>query len=181
MILRVGYIKEDVTFVRIDAQNLPWTGGPTTRSDAPTPHPAWLLTLNVSKDGTSTTSLGSMFQCLTTLNVKNFFLITNLNFPLSIWNHFPLFYGTVIGSEFSLEWKIDHYSLVLPLWLHSPAPYQHLSHHNDFWSSQWSTWYNPSSFTQHQWGRVRTPWRPGYWAPTHVGATQSCCCFLSQF
>jgi len=29
--------------------------------------------LNTSRDGDSTTSLGSLFQCLTTLSVKNFF------------------------------------------------------------------------------------------------------------
>jgi len=35
-----------------------------------------------------TTSLVSLFQCLTTLLVKNFFLISYLNFP---WNIFTLF------------------------------------------------------------------------------------------
>jgi len=30
-------------------------------------------------DGDSTTSMGSLFQCLTTLSVKKFFLISNLN------------------------------------------------------------------------------------------------------
>ncbi|KAK4823599.1 hypothetical protein QYF61_003799 [Mycteria americana] len=37
------------------------------------------LTLNVSRDGASTTSLGNLFQCLTTLIIKNFFLISSLN------------------------------------------------------------------------------------------------------
>ena len=37
--------------------------------------------LNTSRDGDSTTSLGSLFQCLTTLPVKKFFLISNLNLP----------------------------------------------------------------------------------------------------
>ena len=37
--------------------------------------------LNASKDGDSTTSLGSLFQCLTILSVKKFFLISNLNLP----------------------------------------------------------------------------------------------------
>ncbi|KAK4829865.1 hypothetical protein QYF61_007257 [Mycteria americana] len=32
------------------------------------------LTFNVSRDGASTTSLGNLFQCFTTLTVKNFFL-----------------------------------------------------------------------------------------------------------
>ena len=37
------------------------------------------LTLNASRDGASTTSLGNLFQCITTLCVKNFLLISNLN------------------------------------------------------------------------------------------------------
>jgi len=39
------------------------------------------LTLNVSKDGASISSLGNPFQCFTTLIVKNFFLISTLNLP----------------------------------------------------------------------------------------------------
>jgi len=37
------------------------------------------LTLNVSKDGASTISLGNLLQCLTTITVKNCFLISNLD------------------------------------------------------------------------------------------------------
>jgi len=37
------------------------------------------LTLNISRDGAATTSLGSPFQCFTTLTVKNFFLTSSLN------------------------------------------------------------------------------------------------------
>ena len=32
-------------------------------------------------DGASTASLGNLFQCVTTLCVKNFLLISNLNLP----------------------------------------------------------------------------------------------------
>jgi len=39
------------------------------------------LTLNVSRDGASTTSLGNPFQCFNTLMVKNLFLISTLNLP----------------------------------------------------------------------------------------------------
>ena len=39
------------------------------------------LALNASRDGASTTSLGSLFPCVTTLWVKNFLLISNLNLP----------------------------------------------------------------------------------------------------
>ena len=47
------------------------------------------LTLNVSKDGAPTTSLGNLFQCLITLTVK-YFLISNLNLPSSNLKPFPL-------------------------------------------------------------------------------------------
>ena len=40
--------------------------------------------LNTSRDGDSTTSLGSPFQCLTTLPVKKFFLISSLNLPWDV-------------------------------------------------------------------------------------------------
>ena len=37
--------------------------------------------LNASRDGASTTSLANLFQCITTLFVKNFLLTSNLNLP----------------------------------------------------------------------------------------------------
>ena len=46
--------------------------------------------LNVSRDGASTTYLGNLFQCVTTLWVKNFFLISNLNLPRLSLEPFPL-------------------------------------------------------------------------------------------
>ena len=39
--------------------------------------------LNTSRDGDSTAALGSLFQCLTTLSVQRFFLISNLNLPIA--------------------------------------------------------------------------------------------------
>ena len=39
------------------------------------------LALNVSRDGASTTSLGNLSQCFTTLTVKNFSLTSSLNLP----------------------------------------------------------------------------------------------------
>jgi len=39
------------------------------------------LALNTSGEGAATASPGNLFQCLTTLMVKNFFLISNLNLP----------------------------------------------------------------------------------------------------
>ena len=46
--------------------------------------------LNTSRDGNSTTSLSSLFQCLTTLSVKKFFLISNLNLPWHNLRPLPL-------------------------------------------------------------------------------------------
>uniref|UniRef100_A0A8D0EWZ9 GDNF family receptor alpha like n=1 Tax=Strix occidentalis caurina TaxID=311401 RepID=A0A8D0EWZ9_STROC len=50
------------------------------------------LALNTSREGASTTSLGNLFQCLTTLMLKNFFLISNLNLLLSVQNRYPSSY-----------------------------------------------------------------------------------------
>uniref|UniRef100_A0A8C2T4P3 BAG family molecular chaperone regulator 1 n=1 Tax=Coturnix japonica TaxID=93934 RepID=A0A8C2T4P3_COTJA len=47
------------------------------------------LVLNTSRDGASTTSLGSLFQGLTTLLVKNFPLTSNLNLPAFNLKPFP--------------------------------------------------------------------------------------------
>jgi len=48
------------------------------------------LALNASRDGASPTSLGNPFQCVTTLWVKNFFQISNLNLPCPSLKPFPL-------------------------------------------------------------------------------------------
>jgi len=45
--------------------------------------------LNMSRDRDSTTALGSLFQCLMTLSVKKFFLIYNLMLPQHILRPFP--------------------------------------------------------------------------------------------
>jgi len=46
--------------------------------------------LNISRGCDSTTSLGSLSQCLTTLSVKKFFLISNLNLPWCNLRPLPL-------------------------------------------------------------------------------------------
>ncbi|KAK4824589.1 hypothetical protein QYF61_016834 [Mycteria americana] len=46
--------------------------------------------LNTPRDGDSTTSLGSLVQCLTTLLVNKLFLISNLNLPWCNLRPFPL-------------------------------------------------------------------------------------------
>ena len=48
------------------------------------------LTLSVSRDGTSSTSLCNLFQCSTTLIIKNFFLISSRNLPSHSLKPFPL-------------------------------------------------------------------------------------------
>ena len=48
----------------------------------------WLL--NTSRDGDSTTALGSPFQCLTTHSVKKYFLISSLNLPWCNLRPLPL-------------------------------------------------------------------------------------------
>jgi len=60
---------------------LPQAGSPTSRSGT---RPVCLgthLVLNISRDGASTTPLGSLFQHLTTLTIKSFPLTSNLNLP----------------------------------------------------------------------------------------------------
>ncbi|KAK4827897.1 hypothetical protein QYF61_022320 [Mycteria americana] len=48
------------------------------------------LTLKVSRDGASTTSLGNLCQCFTTFIIKNFFLISSLNLPSFTLKPLPL-------------------------------------------------------------------------------------------
>ena len=48
------------------------------------------LTASVTRNGSSTTSLGSLCQCLTTLSVKNISLISSLNLSSFTWKPFPL-------------------------------------------------------------------------------------------
>jgi len=48
------------------------------------------LSLNTSRDGDSTTSLGSLFHYLTILSENNFFLIFNLNLPWCNLKPLPL-------------------------------------------------------------------------------------------
>jgi len=57
--------------------------------------------LNTFRDGDSTTSLGSPFQCLTTLLEKIFFLISSLNLPWCNLRPFPLIL-LVVKQEKSL-------------------------------------------------------------------------------
>jgi len=55
--------------------------------------------INTSRDGDSTTSLGSLFQCLTTLSVKKFFLISNLSLPWWNLRPFPLILSPITSEN----------------------------------------------------------------------------------
>ncbi|KAK4830710.1 hypothetical protein QYF61_012970 [Mycteria americana] len=55
--------------------------------------------LNTSRDGDSTTSLGSLFQCLITLSVKKFSLISSLNLPWRNLRPFPLVLSLVTWEK----------------------------------------------------------------------------------
>ena len=68
------------------------------------------LTLGVSRDGAPTTSPGNLCQCLTTLIVKAFFLISNINLlPLSL-QQFPL----ALSQQTLLKSLFPSYS---PFWV----------------------------------------------------------------
>ena len=56
---------------------------------------------HTSRDGDSTTSLGSPFQCLTTLSLKKLFLISHLNFPWCNLRLFPLVLSPVSTELFT--------------------------------------------------------------------------------
>ena len=49
------------------------------------------LALKISSDRASSISLGNLFHCLTTLTVKDFFLVSNLNLPSLSLKPLPLF------------------------------------------------------------------------------------------
>ncbi|KAK4823315.1 hypothetical protein QYF61_000917 [Mycteria americana] len=73
------------------------------------------------RDGDSTTSLGSLFQCLTTVSVKEFFLISNLNLPWRNLRPFPL-----VLSLVTWEKRPTPTSLQPPFRLNSPSSFPQL-------------------------------------------------------
>ena len=70
------------------------------------------LALSASREGASPASLGNLCQCLTTLTVKNFFLISCLNLTSSSLKPFPLLAD---GLVYSLVWtycfSVHHFPL----------------------------------------------------------------------
>jgi len=61
------------------------------------------LALNACRDGASTASLGNLFQCDTTLTVKNFLLISNLNLPSQFKTPCPITIQEWVSAEEFLE------------------------------------------------------------------------------
>ncbi|OWK60858.1 hypothetical protein RLOC_00000494 [Lonchura striata] len=60
--------------------SLPWEENPSAKHHPQNlPQAPSKLPSRTSRAGESTASLGNLFQCLTTLTVKNFFPISNLN------------------------------------------------------------------------------------------------------
>jgi len=77
--------------------------------------PKWFL--DTFRDDDSTTSLGSLLQCLATLSVKKCFLISNLNLPWRNLRPFPLVMSPVIREK-----------IPTPLSLQSPFRYLKTQH-----------------------------------------------------
>jgi len=63
------------------------------------------LVLNPAREGADTASLGNLFQCFTTLMVKNFFRMSRLNLPSFSLEPFPLVLTlhTLVKSPISLD------------------------------------------------------------------------------
>jgi len=117
---------------------LPWAGTPSTRPGCyPVPSN---LALNTAREGAATASLGSLFQCFTTLTVKNFFLISNLNLPSFSLQPFPLV------CHYAPFWKVPLHPSCRPLW--PPGSLSVMLHvvagESDSWDSQ-QVWRKPAS------------------------------------
>lgn len=79
--------------------------------------------LSSCRDGDSTTPLGSLFQSLTTLSVKKFFLTSNLNLPWHSLKPFPLtllLFKRLTCSSISLSFLWHSHSAWCPLQLDWP-------------------------------------------------------------
>lgn len=70
--------------------------------------------LNISRDGDSTTSMSSLFQCFITLSVKKVFLTSNLNLPWCNSRPFSLNLSLLTGNKRKTQVQHIHsLSLVL--------------------------------------------------------------------
>ena len=84
--------------------------------------------LDTSRDGASTTSLGNLFQCVTTLCVKNFLLISYLNLPCLSLKPFPLVLSlcTHVNSHSPLLFKCSP-STLQSVWIHKVVWDDHMN------------------------------------------------------
>ena len=78
---RMAWVEKDHNDHRVSTPRLCANHQRIANHQSRLPRATSSLALNASSDGTSTTSLGNLFQCITTLWVKNFLLISNLNRP----------------------------------------------------------------------------------------------------
>ena len=76
--------------------------------------------LNTSRDGDSTTSLGSPFQCLTTLLEKKLSLKSNLNLPWHNLKTFPL--APLLAEEADFHLATASFQVVVESNKVSPEP-----------------------------------------------------------
>ena len=103
---RMGQVGGDLKIINPPAGEQGWQ--PPDRL----PRAPFNLALNAFRDGTSTTSMGSLFKCLTTLWVPHFFLTSSLNLSSFSLKPFPL--------VLSLS---NHVKCQLPSCLYTPFKY----------------------------------------------------------
>lgn len=120
---------------------------PTSTLDArpgcPRPHPTWLGT--PPGTGASITSLGSLFQHHTILLIRNFPLISNINFPsinlkpfllvfvLIIWSNHQSITTTPTKPHLHVPWPPPGMVTAPPLWAACAiSPF-----HHSFWENNW--------------------------------------------
>lgn len=77
-----------------DSNSYPTAMGRNTLNEVMLLRAPFNLVLNTSRNEAPTTSPGNMYQCVTTLAVKNFFLTIHPNVP-TLWKHYPLSYHYV--------------------------------------------------------------------------------------
>lgn len=97
-------------------------------------------TLNTSRASDSTTSLGHLFQYLTTLSMKKFFLMFNKNLPWNNLRPFPLILSVVNGDIRQDQPQLWSLGSITNYWLTDGCGAIH--HHSVGLASQ------PRSFTQ---------------------------------
>jgi len=81
------------------------------------------LLLNTSRDGGSTTALGSVLHCLTTLSMNNFFLMSSLNFSWCNFNDIsshPIFF--YLGIKTNTHHSTTSFQVVIENDKVSPQP-----------------------------------------------------------